>query len=86
MEEAPDLHSVPFVEAPSDVEGALLSTVNDTESLGDGEEEFVAPEPEDARVIPATGKVSGVWIMLIWSICFRLGRSSGEPTVRPCAK
>ena len=64
-EEAQDPHSVRFVEPPSDADGALLSSVNDTESLGDGqsdfdgEEEFVAPEPEPireadhARVTPA---------------------------------
>ena len=60
LEEAPDPHS-----GPSDAEGALLSSVNDTESLGDGqsdfdgEEESAAPEPEPireddhARVTPA---------------------------------
>ena len=65
LEEAPDPHAVPFVEAPSDAEGAPLSSVSDTESLGDGqsdfvgEEEFIAPEPEPireadhARVTPA---------------------------------
>ena len=59
LEEAPDPHS-----GPSDAEGAPLSSVNDTESLGDGqsdfdgEEESAAPEPEPireadhARVIP----------------------------------
>ena len=50
LEEAPDPHS-----GPSDVEGATLNSVNDTESLGDGqsdfdgEEESAAPEPEPIR-------------------------------------
>ena len=60
LEEAPDPHS-----GPSDAEGAPPSSVNDTESLGDGqsdfdgEEELAAPEPEPireadhARVTPA---------------------------------
>ena len=74
-EEAPEPHSVPLVEAPSDAEGAPLSSENDAESLGgrnwSRQNQNQSEKPTTPESLQPSRKVSRIWIMLIWSICFR---------------